>query len=179
MSKWSPEARARVSEQRKVAYAEGRRRLTFKKMVVPVIQVSDEFGYWFSGLVDGEGCFYFSVQKGNVGAGFSICMRCDDAPMLEYINRTLGVGNTGEQITATTVATSFRVGAFADCVALKRLFDRYPLQSKKRYDFLLWSEIVEAGYEYGNLKSHTPWVADVISAMKVLRRPEWTKSNRG
>ena len=96
---------------------------------------------WFSGLVDGEGCFLIGrVQVPYYEVKFVINMRADDRPMLEEIKNTLGFGRLAYRqrgkIGHPTVA--FEVSKATDLLKLVRLFDEYPLRSRKRRDYEVW-----------------------------------------
>lgn len=115
------------------------------------VMYDDEFEPWFSGLVDGEGCFHARphIRKRD-GAHclvvyFSIKLRADDTPMLEMIRETLGVGRIytyGEKLSAYP-QSDYRVSHREDLRSvIIPHFDVYPLRSKKRRDYHLWRQIV-------------------------------------
>jgi hypothetical protein len=66
------------------------------------LPATEAFGYWFSGLVDGEGCFSIAKTPWGFRCEFIIKLRADDLPMLEEIQTELGIGriNAGEHSTA-------------------------------------------------------------------------------
>lgn len=59
--------------------------------------ITDEFGYWFSGFVDGEGYFGIIIRDSSTikseAVQFVIKLRRDDRAILEYIQSNLGFGN--------------------------------------------------------------------------------------
>ncbi len=114
--------------------------------------IDNDFGHWFAGFADGEGCFMCDYDKrdGRHGARFVIGCRADDKDTLEYIQRSLGFGTlyTGSERTVkgtdytSAPVTFLRIGRTKDCRKLVVLFDRYPLRSKKAKDYELWKELV-------------------------------------
>lgn len=117
------------------------------------IQITDDtFGYWFSGLADGEAHFSASVRinKGyiNLHIRFSIGLRLDDMPVLETIQKTLGVGHVISHYRWNTKtplqkhqADFYVAEAQQIRDVLIPLFDRYPLRTKKQRDYAIWREI--------------------------------------
>lgn len=119
------------------------------------LSVTDEFGYWFSGLFDGEGClqFYFARAKEaskQVQAGATVVMRSDNNPALEYIRENLGVGGLylnrsypGSSRPNTRPRTWWQCYAIADLAeVVVPLFDKYPLRTKKRDEYPPWREAI-------------------------------------
>lgn len=111
--------------------------------------VSDNFGYWFSGYFDGEGCltvFYrerFGIPDKRVG--IQISCRYDDADIIAYIYDTLKVGVVWRSKIkgATNEAMNWRVESASDLTeVILPIFDAYPLRSKKRLEYLIWRELV-------------------------------------
>jgi len=111
----------------------------------------DSFGHWFSGLVDGEGCFHARAHvREKDGAHclvvyFTVKLRADDTPMLEIVRDTLGVGRIytyGEKLSACP-QSDYRISHRKDLrKVLIPHFDKYPLRSKKRNDYEIWRQIV-------------------------------------
>jgi DNA modification methylase len=113
------------------------------------------FCHWLAGFTDGEGCF--SVHKKNVNGcetydcQFSIQLRRDDKPVLERIQRELGIGtihdrpgpggNAGPQV-------RYCVSSQRDCKVLRDIFRAFPLRAKKATDFQLWSETLDRWLEH-------------------------------
>jgi hypothetical protein len=115
--------------------------------------MNDAFGFWFAGLTDGEGCFSASAQKRPKflpQPQFTIRLRDDDQPMLEYIREQLGLGNVFpsrgyrncEGYTSCPQA-AFMIWSREETGKLVGFFRQYPLRSKKARDFELWAKIVE------------------------------------
>jgi len=106
--------------------------------------IEPSFGYWFSGFVDGEGCFRIHrVRNGDYyETHFIINLRKDDKAILEKIKNTLGFGRTQERKEWKTSKPqiSFIVNKREDCLKLAELFFRFPLQAKKQREFFKWYE---------------------------------------
>ncbi len=118
---------------------------------------TDQFGYWLSGFVDGEGCFYLGWKQSGRGdkryraplAYFVIVLRDDDAPIVRDVQSYLGVGFI------TTISTKRHARNDMPSVRLTvenpdqlanviiPLFEKYPLRAKKARDFPLWRAGVE------------------------------------
>lgn len=116
-------------------------------------EVTDAFGNWFAGLTDGEGCFLIGTRnykspRANYICQFHIGLRDDDKPILSRIHDTLGIGiiqNFPVYPNDTPNAhptTRFRICAINECTELVKMFEKYPLQSKKQRDFAIWKQAV-------------------------------------
>ncbi len=115
--------------------------------------ISPEWANWFTGLCDGEASFTHSTHfaRSQISPRVSICMQQDDE-MLRDIQRVLGVGT----FCATAISNKRKEGtpfaprgiwcaaSAADCQAMCRFFERYPLRSKKRTEFEIWKRLVRA-----------------------------------
>jgi len=105
----------------------------------------EQFLEWFRGLVDGEGSFSIIPIKNYFSFRFSIYMHKDDAPMLEVVALRLKVGhiNIGNHF------VSYYVTSKDDIVSILRIFDRFPLNTSKNLNYLMWKK----GYELYNRKT--------------------------
>jgi len=56
------------------------------------IVLSTEFIEWFRGFTDAEGCFLLVKTGNNFAFRFLIKLHLDDAPVLDFIQKTLGIG---------------------------------------------------------------------------------------
>lgn len=110
-----------------------------------VDSIEASFGYWFSGLVDGEGCFQiFRANKTGYACSFHIAMRADDTPVLELARDTLGIGGLHTYYPKNRNAfSSWQVRSRNECALLKEVLLKFSLRSKKRKDFDLWSQAIE------------------------------------
>lgn len=109
--------------------------------------VDPAFGHWFSGFVDGEGCFgiYFSTS-GRVFL-FKIALRADDINILREIHRHLGIGRVQVRHNRSddNPVGSFIIQSIPEhCGVLIPLLRQYPLRSKKREDFEIFAAATEA-----------------------------------
>lgn len=119
------------------------------------LQVSDEFGYWFSGLFDGEGTLH---AGGEFRLGVSITLRDDDFDVLWYIKKTLRLGNLNPvsiRKPGQNPAVRYSISGIK-CLAhvVVPLFSQYPLKTKKGKEFEVWKRLVEQVYTY-NLRGDT------------------------
>lgn len=113
----------------------------------------NNFGHWFSGYFDGEGCFtvFFRRRRGYAErrVGIQVACRYDDAEVLRYIHQNLGAGVFWEsQAKGTTApASNWRIESAADLAEIVLpVFDDYPLRSKKRHEYAIWRELVLKQY---------------------------------
>jgi len=135
-------------------------------------------GWWFTGLVDGEGCFYSTLslrQKKtpsgseypciNLDAGLQIWLRADDKAALEKIRDYFGFGDLQSkpvnqarkiQIPGSKPATSLRLRDL-DLLVERVIphFTEFPLQTKKMRDYEVWRELIE--FVYTKLHGHKGW----------------------
>lgn len=110
------------------------------------------WGFWFSGLVDGEG--HFAIQRhhhgGSITPDFSIGLRIEEEPIIRDIQQHLQCGSVyltprtyinkyGEPIAKKVV---FYTHSLDDARKLVDVFSIYPLRTNKRQDFELWAELV-------------------------------------
>ena len=107
--------------------------------------ISDFDGGYLAGFADGEGCFFISGQG---SASFIVKLRDDDLPLLEWCQRTTGVGrisrvasNKSNQQPQAVWTTSRK----RECLWLTELFDCFPLRGKKARDFAIWRQAVIDG----------------------------------
>lgn len=107
----------------------------------------ENFRYWFAGLTDGEGCF---LIDNNLQCKFRIALRDDDSDILRLIVKELGFGYYKQAQRAAYYSgghwhkptAAYCVTNNKDCLKLVKLFDEYPLLSKKSRDFMIWREAV-------------------------------------
>lgn len=143
-------------------------------------RMDDSFGYWFSGFVDGEACFLVQrrADLGTVSCKFAITLRADDLPLLHMIKEKTGFGVV--RVNKKTYRTSnlqahWTVSNKPGCLGLVEIFDRYPLQSKKVRDYMIWRDAVFAWHEITRGKTAN-WdrmyqYADQIKAIRAYQTP--------
>ena len=103
---------------------------------------------WFiTGFTDAEGSFIISIYKDaknklkwRVSAYFSIYVHEKDLPLLELIQKTLGVGIVRKNNENTVL---FRVINIKELPIIINHFNNYPLVSAKYLDFLLFEQCLE------------------------------------
>lgn len=127
----------------------------------------DAFGWYLTGLTDGEGCFLLCPQKPNGKAvgwrwmvRFDIVMRDDESENIAAIAKRMAcgkvhwrkggapcrkpaVGESPEQVPKANPRVGwwvFRIDELANRVVPQ--FDRFPLQFKKAKDFATWREAI-------------------------------------
>lgn len=102
---------------------------------------------WVTGFVDAEGCFSVVIEiseifKRKIRISFEINLHEKDKDILYKIQSFFGVGAV--YIRSTRKLAVYRVtnvNYIKDIIIPH--FTKYPLISKKRIDFLLWSKVVE------------------------------------
>jgi hypothetical protein len=108
------------------------------------------FGWWLSGLIDGEGCFRISKGRSHgrfpqFHCRFSLKQRDDDTSLLAEIVERTGIGGVRYDTSRpgnSKPCAIWVVESKADTAALVALLDRYPLRSRKRRDYAVWREAV-------------------------------------
>lgn len=101
------------------------------------------FGYWLSGLIDGEGHFAIKQHsRGSHAPAFGLKLRADDLGILQIIQRHLGIGTITTEDKEPNPMARWNVHDKAGCQRLVDLLDKYPLRAKKRMDYRLWREAV-------------------------------------
>jgi hypothetical protein len=145
----------------------------------------DSFGHWLSGFVDGEGTFQLRAGRQNDRseprivhfAHFRITLRDDDADVLRLIQSYWACGmvyfasNVRSKTKANPIAV-YSVQSTPDLAGtVVAHFERFPLRSKKRNDFIIWKQAIE-------LMSH-------IQSRPIIGRlglsgimPKWTDEDR-
>ena len=117
------------------------------------IRVSPEFGYWFSGIFDGEGTLVCTIQLAEDGTwrkyrlGLELGLRADDLSVIQYIHTNLG-GKYG--LCKKNGRDRYAQWGLFGLTALRNvavpLFTQYPLRSKKAKEFEIWRSLVEDRY---------------------------------
>ena len=129
------------------------------------------FCAWFTGWVDGEGCFDSSEDKNSLGisARLRISARDDDAALVSAVMYTLQCGSLSrmEKPSPQVVLEIRRLG---DCHhILIPLFDKYPLYSKKSRDYKIWRALVMALSLGLHLNGQRDYVLDLCRQLKQIK----------
>ena len=109
--------------------------------------ISDEFGHWLAGFIDGEGCFHIKRVGGDGGSficTFIIGLRQDDRPILEEIRERTGLGSLYVTRRGGRAQVRWEVARKDECVRLAELLQVYPLRAKKARDLAIWVEALRA-----------------------------------
>ena len=112
------------------------------KLSLRAATLSDEdFFEWFRGLVDGEGCFIIVPSKNNTNFlfRFHICLHKDDKNMIEFIVQRLKIG----KVYFDDHFVYFNVFKQSELKILFYIFDKYPLNTSKNLNYIMWKQ----GYE--------------------------------
>lgn len=149
-------------------------------------------GWWATGLVDGEGCFYAGLQfrtrpsaKKLVDcvefqASLQVALRADDAEVLHKLRDVFGCGLVRPKKFSRYSPSRVRQGQkdpkpqkvfivrHPDDLLTKVIphFEAFPLQSKKSTDFEVWSQIVS--FAACNLLGRKGWLRRFPSEVQTL-----------
>jgi len=107
------------------------------------------FIHWFVGFTDGEGCFLIRTSSNkNVRFVFRIALHIDDKATLEYIKKTLGVGNLyiGSKVVIYSVND---YDSIKDIII--PIFEYYPLLTIKQLNFLKFKDAFLLKKKYSKL----------------------------
>lgn len=102
--------------------------------------------YYITGFIDGEGCFSISIFKDSrrligwqVKPVFSIYLHNKDLNLLEAIQRTFGVGKIYKH---GNDSMQYRVSSLNNLLVITEHFDKYPLITKKKGDYILFKQAI-------------------------------------
>lgn len=99
---------------------------------------NEEFAQWFTGFVNGEGCFIIkkTAQKYNYQFSFLINLHRNDLKVLVFICSMLGFGKV--VLDSNRESCTFMVNRQTDVLKLIEMFTNNPLLTQKNLDFLDW-----------------------------------------
>jgi len=100
--------------------------------------LNEEYKKWFVGFFDAEGCFRLNARSNNrFEFNISIKLHVDDSRVLEGIINKFQL-NISPHYQSSEDTCSISIGD-KDVLLNKiiPLFDKYPLLTKKRYDYIL------------------------------------------
>lgn len=163
-------------------------------MAERVITLDPGFGWWVTGLADGEGCFYAGLNfrqkptsSGRVvscvelQAEFVVALRADDVETLNKLQAFFGCGYikhkhvdpsspSRKHLKNPKPQKAFLVRNPRELVGVViPHFRRFQLQSKKARDFDIWSRIVE--FAVAELVGTKGWLRrnpDKVEKLRVL-----------
>jgi len=129
---------------------------------------------WFSGWVDGEGCFtpHVSKRTRSIQGRILVCVREDDAELVRGVRETLKCGivdqyqSRGHNRMIRWIC--YNVGSCRNI--LIPLFDAYPLRSKKRRDYDIWRKLVLAISEDHHLNGNREYVLDLCRQLHDIKK---------
>ena len=108
--------------------------------------VGNPFYYWFSGFLDGEGCFTITFHhvKNDKENHFKVNCSCiinltvDDVKILELIKYHCGGTVRKSQKKTDKWKEQWRwcVSSLNDCERIVNILEKHPLRSRKLYDFI-------------------------------------------
>lgn len=112
--------------------------------------LSHKMNPWFiTGFVDGEGSFWVNISRENtfkigwrVKLYFQIALHKRDKVLLEQINNFFVVGKIYKN-NNNEAAIYYTVTSVRDLTVIRKHFEKYTLNTKKRYDFELWIKILD------------------------------------
>lgn len=120
------------------------------------LSITDDFGYYFTGFFDGEGCIvvYHRRRKRpksypEFRLGIQITIRDDDKQVLKYITDNIGgkLFHQRLQRGSTNPSIKWSIENIKDLVEIVLpLFDKYPLHSKKSREYQIWRPLVIQRY---------------------------------
>ena len=136
---------------------------------------------WITGFVDGEGCFYVGINKiqgmtlgWQVLPEFRVVQHASDEQILHRMRSYFQFGdvrvNHGDR-------KEFRVRGMKNLNEIVQFFRKNSLQTKKRKDFELFSEVIEMMNRKEHLTSAgIRKIAETASRMNRKVEPEYLKS---
>lgn len=100
---------------------------------------------WVTGFADGESSFTVSIRRNkkyttgwNIELCFQFCLHQKDKALLEQIQNYFGVGNIYNH---GPNSIQFRVQSIKDLAVIINHFEKYPLNTKKLSDYLLFKMV--------------------------------------
>jgi hypothetical protein len=109
--------------------------------------------WYITGFCDGEAAFTYSRAGGSFGLYFGVKQRADRRQIIEEIQRFFGgigyIYHAKEALPTnnsgfTKASTYYRVTKSSELEIIVSHFDKYPLQSKKKFEaYGIWREMVK------------------------------------
>lgn len=102
-------------------------------------------GHCIAGVIDAEGHFAITEHNGgrSVGCSMTVAMRDDDVGLLHAMASTTRLGVVRRKDQRGNSQAAWVVYRKDDVAAMAAYLKRYPLRSRKRHDFDVWSRAVE------------------------------------
>lgn len=138
-----------------------------------LLTITPEWGHWFAGFVDGEGCFHASIPKGQITARFMLALRADDKGVLDNIKDTLGIGYINPKFypkRGFNPQYCFIVSSYSELYhVLIPILSTFPLRSKKALELEVFSKLVAILYHKQHLRGRWNDVVELVSELKHLK----------
>ena len=96
----------------------------------------EEFGEWFRGFVDAEGCFSIQTVKNHFKFIFTFCLHIDETPLIKYIIQRLGVG----AFSLRESSVNFTVSSKDALLVIFGVLDKRPLNTSKNLNYLAFRQ---------------------------------------
>lgn len=133
-------------------------------------EFTDSFGWWITGLADGEACFFASIvqREGRVGksrhgmtldARFQLTLRYDDVDTVRMVHDYFGCGKMRKKPGKGRNCPQSELKVYKTDDLLNVIvphFEKYPLKSKKKKDFETWREMLV--FYDANLRGTRGWM---------------------
>ena len=141
---------------------------------------------WITGFVDGEGCFHISINKipemslgWQVLPEFRIVQHEKDEDVLYQIKKYFGFGDVKVNRTDHHgTRKEFRVRGLENLNRLVNFFNKYKLNTSKRKDFEIFSEVIQLMNNKKHLsKEGLDTIAQLISRMNRKPRLQYLESS--
>lgn len=103
-------------------------------------ELHSDFLEWFRGLTDAEGCFRITLLRGYFWRlSFEMKLHLDDVDMLDFIQKTLGLG----KVYKSGNSCRFIVSKQSEVKKILETFTQSPLNSSKALNFIAWRKAFE------------------------------------
>ncbi len=111
------------------------------------LNISDAWGYWFSGWIDGEGCFTSHVHKRGkaISVWLNVGVRQDEKPLIQEVKDIFKCGYITEFLIKPLGSPSIQWRVFdinEQRFIILPILDKYPLRSKKKTEYEIYRELV-------------------------------------
>lgn len=135
-----------------------------------ICMIRDDFGHWFAGFVDGEGCFQIPHTLSGYRCLFEIKLREDDLPVLKEIQNITQLGIIRKVKHKEKIPNvNWIVYRKNEVIALRDIFLTYPLRAKKKADFELWNCAIQLWETTSRKKADVDMNKLIWREMKTLK----------
>ncbi len=135
----------------------------------------DEAGF-ISGLIDAEGSFAITKRNGisDWGCYLAIAMRADDGDLLVRILEQTDLGQLNVKPARATSKPQvvWTVHAQPECIEVVRILRVCPLRGRKRAEFEVWAQAVEALTDPTRRAELLPWAFEEIRRLRRYVNPD-------